>query len=361
MSKIGILTLPFGPNYGMNLQVYALQTRLEQLGHEVCVINRKWNRIGANSGIMASIKRLFYYSIICRKIYKFYRTRVKLTQPFYTSESVDEFCRDNAIEYIIIGSDQVWRIENIRGANLDFFGGFSKGTGAKYKILSYAASFGNNKWAGTEEETESIKKLLNQFVAVAVRETTGVSLCKEKFGIEAITTLDPTLLLNSMDYPLKDNTPNESTDSVVSYILDSTEHKQTFINKVSKCLGIDCHYELYPQDRTQYSIYNISVEDWLGYINNASFIVTDSFHGMVFSILFNKQFVVLGNKERGLERFTSLLESLGLSERLVIDIDEFDTHILNKKIDYTQVNKKLEELKQTSLNYLTNNIEVKKV
>ena len=356
MSKIGILTLPFGPNYGMNLQVYALQTVLKNLGHEVIVINRKWNRVKTNSGLIVSIKRFVYYKIVCRKIFSFYKRNIHLSKPCFTSEDIAKLCNEEKIDYVIVGSDQVWRIENTRGANLDFFGGFMNEISYKTRIISYAASFGTGEWKGTEIETNEVSKLLKSFTAVSVREEAGAELCKKLFGIKAVITLDPTLLLKSQDYKANEYIEPENKKMIVSYILDNSASKLSLIQRIGKVLGIDNYKELYPQNRSNYTIYKYKVEEWLNYIRNASFVVTDSFHGMVFSLLFNKQFVVIGNKKRGLERFTSILGSLGISDRLVLTIDDFDIDIIHKDIDYLRVNNLIEALRQKSLSYLKSNI-----
>ena len=359
MSKIGILTLPFGPNYGMNLQVYALQTSLQNLGHEVLVINRKWNRINSNSGLIAAIKRYFYYKIICRKIFSFYRRNIHVSTPCYTSEEIALLCKAESLDYVVVGSDQVWRIENTRGANLDFFGGFMK-YNSTVKLLSYAASFGNDSWAGTDEETKSISVLLKNFEGISVREDSGMSLCKKQFGVDVVKTLDPTFLLDKKDYPLNNNARNRNQNNIVSYILDYNEAKRNIIQSIGNQKGVDSYYALYPEDRTKYSIYKYSVEDWLSYINNATFVVTDSFHGMVFSILFEKDFLVIGNEKRGMERFTSLLNSLSLENRLIINLNEFDISIANNAIDYDEVYVKLGKLRNESVAFLTQYLREKK-
>lgn len=355
MAKIGILTLPFGPNYGMNLQVYALQIVLRKMGHEVIVINRKWNRGKYNSGIVASFKRFVYYKVICRKIHSFYKNNIHLSKPCFNSCDIAQLCSEERIDFVIIGSDQVWRIENTRGANLDFFGGFLNELKIDTKLLSYAASFGKGVWKGTKEETDNVSKFLKSFTAVSVREDSGVELCKTMFGIDAFKTLDPTLLLTSDDYQVDGSFTDLNQSNLVSYILDNTEAKSSLVMKIGSSLGFNKNIVLYPQNRSNYTIFNYTVEEWLNYIKNASFVVTDSFHGMVFSLIFNRQFIVIGNEKRGMERFTSLLENLGLLERLVLNINEFNMDIINKEIDYNRVNKVLEGLRKESLSYLISN------
>ena len=97
-----------------------------------------------------------------------------------------------------------------------------------------------------------------------------------------------------------------------------------------------------------------SVETWLSLIKNSYYVITDSFHGMVFSIIFERNFIVIVNKKRGVARFTSLLEKLGLEDRIVTNTE--DVEIISKcPIDYSAVNKKINILKQNSLFFLYNN------
>ena len=293
MKKIGILTLPFGPNYGMNLQLYALQEILRQMDCNVVVINRKWNRIRRNSGVIAAIKRYFYYKFVCNRIFRFYQNNINLSRPCYTSEEIANVCKDYDLDVVVIGSDQVWRIENTRGANLDFFGGFSDYL-KNVKLFSYAASFGNDKWKGTTDETKAISVLLKKFGAISVREETAILMCSELFDVDSVCTLDPTLLLPAIDYPIAPKY-GFTNSIIVSYILDKSETKRKIVDNIRKHKHIEKHFELYPPNRKSYTRYKYSVEEWLYYISNASFIVTDSYHGMLFSIIFKRQFLVLGN------------------------------------------------------------------
>lgn len=354
MGKIGILTLPFGPNYGMNLQVYALQTVLEKMGFEVTVINRKWNRIKQNSTILASIQRFFYYNILVRNIYSFYKSKIRLSVPCYTSEEIASVCKENNIDTIVIGSDQVWRIEHTRGANLDFFGGFISNE-SKIRVLSYAASFGNNNWRGTAEETKKISRLLSNFAAVSVRETSGLKMCKDLFGIEAVCSIDPTLLLSRSDYAEIMGEWNHKSGGIVTYILDKNSVIRDFIFNVSSQKNVPNIVDLYPKKKSRYRTYPYNIAEWLNYIMHADYVITDSFHGMVFSIIFKKQFYVIANRKRGVERFLSLLSELDMSDRLLYE-ERLTQSIELEEIDYGNVFRNLDRLKCLGLDYLQNNI-----
>lgn len=341
--KVGILTLPYEPNYGWAVQLWALYHIIEKLGHEPVVINRRWNN--TEKSPIISFKRFLYYNVICRRFSKFLNIEIhNKTSIIRCSESM-KIISEN-FDAIIVGSDQVWRIENTRGVDLNFFCDFV--SNPKIRKISYAASFGKDTWQGNLEETQNVAKLLHGFYSISVRESSGVQLCRDLFGVNAINVLDPTLLLNSEDYNLLLSNPKEK-NQITSYILDSTEEKIRTINLISE------HYKaslvsLFPKHQITYykSVYN-----WLENIRDARCVIVDSFHGMVFSIIFHKNFVVLANNKRGLTRFVSLLSQLGIEDRLTFDFSYKNViSILSRKIDYSSVDIKLSNLQNLSLDFI---------
>lgn len=346
--KIGIITLPFEPNYGWALQAWALYNVIKDLGHDPVIINRRWN--SSVHGIIYKVKRFIYNKILCNRFLKFITKEI----PNWTKEirnTEDATLVTKSFEAIIAGSDQIWRIENTRGADYDMFLGFVKNE--KQKRISYAASFGTDVWNGDEADTITVKNLLKQFDSVSVRENTGVSLCYSMFGITATHVLDPTLLFTKQDYNLLLKCP-KSTNNLVSYILDYSIGKSCLLSSIASTYNLNA-ISLYPRGKIYF--YK-SVYYWLETIRDAKFVIVDSFHGMVFSIIFHKQFIVWGNSKRGLTRFTSLLSSLGLLDRM---IESNDSNIIYQKlcerINYNQVDEKLNELRFSSIDFLKNALE----
>ena len=180
-------------------------------------------------------------------------------------------------------------------------------------------------------------------------------MCSELFDVDSVCTLDPTLLLPAIDYPIAPKY-GFTNSIIVSYILDKSETKRKIVDNIRKHKHIEKHFELYPPNRKSYTRYKYSVEEWLYYISNASFIVTDSYHGMLFSIIFKRQFLVLGNERRGMERFISLLDKIGLLNRLIPSVDSFNLLVTDTKIDYNRVEPILENLRSNSLKYIKQNI-----
>lgn len=343
--KIGIITLPFEPNYGWILQLWALNKFLSMHGYNVEIIDRRWNE--KKTHIAKSFIRWIYYNICCHDFNKFFKVEVCKSSIFRTSSALSEYISNNNFDAIILGSDQIWRIENVRNADLDFFGEFAQNIAAE--LIAYSASFGTDVWKGTKEETLKISKLLHRFSSISVRENTGVKMCKELFQIDAKLTLDPTLLLIQSDY-CELTKSNKGKDKIVTYILDSNYKKDNFIQKICEHFHSK-RFELYVKGKSKFHLYK-TIMAWISSIKNAKFVVVDSFHGMVFSIIFHKQFIVICNKNRGETRFTSLLSLLHIEDRLVSEDFLFNPQVICSNIDYNNIENRLEELRLLSSEYL---------
>ena len=257
---------------------------------------------------------------------------------------------------IVVGSDQVWRatMSDIP----TYFLSFTKAM--NMKRIAYAASFGTddlNEYSKMDMKiaSESIKL----FNAVSVREKSGVHLCRDYFKMDAVHVLDPTMLLSKDDYLklIESEDSPCSTNMLLTYVLDRVQEKSEIINKIGNALHLT-PYENGPAKYFSNIIENNvpecvfpSVSRWLAGFRDAQFVVTDSFHGTVFSIIFNKPFVAILNSERGASRFISLLSILGLENRLISTGDEVSEEHL-RPIDYTEVNKILNEWKLKSINYI---------
>lgn len=383
--KIAILTLPLIDNYGGILQCYALQTVLEGTGHQVTVLDRRWP--GSGNGLILRrlgslakcLLRKFvfgqkdivlmspwaedYHIHKCseaeergvKEIRRFVRENIHLTKPLRSSKELAKWVERYGYDCIVVGSDQVWR--EIYSPDIeDFFLGFLPEGDNRLKI-TYAASFGTADSPISEAHLANCVRLAKRFDALSVRERSGVEILKETFGLEARLVLDPTLLLSAEQY--KFPVENERTGGVVSYILDETDDKDSIISQVAKSLSIkETKVRISTRSADADTLLKPSVEEWLASFASADFVVTDSFHGCVFSIINQKPFIAIANKDRGLERFTSLLGSFGLQERLVFNIEEFERKksLLLRPIDYEPVDTKRRTLIQDSLEYLTDSL-----
>ena len=186
--------------------------------------------------------------------------------------------------------------------------------------------------------------------AVSVREPSGIDLCREHLGVEAQCVLDPTMLVDAQDYEsLIDSSENEDQGYLAVYCLDITSAKKAFFEKLAQDRGLEARYF------SAGWFAEITVKEWLSMLRYATMVVSDSFHGTVFSILFGKEFYTLGNPKRGNTRIMGLLEPLGLEGRLVSDtepVEPADSHI-----DWDEVYARLAEKRQESLEFLARSLQ----
>lgn len=367
--KIGILSLVLHTNYGGILQSYALQTVLERLGHEVYVFNREQQY---DKTRWKYIPKRFVKRIIGRDVVIFQEARYKKEAPMicqhiwnfrkkyiheYIIKSFDDIKKMN-LDAIIVGSDQVWRpcyfksqwnvaIEN---AFLSFTRDWN------IKRVAYAASFGVNDWEFSDQETQLVAEAVKLFSAISVREDSGIKLLKEKLNLDSIQVLDPTLLLSRDDYVklIEKADIGKSSGNLLTYILNPSSKKTTFINEVAKAKGLipfSVNNSNVKQTAPVEQRIMPPIEKWLQGFNDAKLVITDSFHACVFSIIFNKPFIVLGNHERGNARFESLLNMFDLKDRLANIGDDISSL---GEIDYSVVDKIYDTLKEESESFLFN-------
>ena len=372
--KIGVLTLQLHNNFGGILQAYALQKVLKDFGHNVVLIDKsRYVSLGPwykkyPIYIKRSINKFIFGKNIIVKAdieqNRFLKTIAKYTEPFiekyirrvYTKDFSN--IRGKDFDALIVGSDQIWRpkyfFSKIENAYLDFAREW------KIKRIAYAASFGTEEWEYTEEQTNNCATLLKKFNAVSVRESSAVQLCSDNFGVKAEHVLDPTMLLSKEDYIklFNDYNATQSDGNLFCYILDEGEEKKSIIDCVAKEKGMNPFYV-----NSRYDDHNAPlkeriqqpVEKWLRAFYDAEFVITDSFHACVFSIIFNKPFIVYGNKERGLARFKSLLSIFGLEERIVSTKEE-SIKAISEPIDWERVNEVHRLWKEKSMSFLNNNL-----
>ena len=389
--KIGILTLPLSSNYGGILQCYALQTVLERMGHEVVVLDRTFaapsaglviRRCGSvlkclvrryilgqkNIAILSPWSQTYLIDksrlTDCSVLLKFVRKHINITRPLRSSEALLKRVKRQKLDCLIVGSDQVWR-ECYSPFLTDCFAGFFPQDDKMLKI-TYGASFGTSENPISEQMLETCKRLSSRFDAISVREKSAVGLVEQYFGKHAELVLDPTLLLGAEDYVIersKSACPvTVEQDTLVSYVLDTDGQKAKIANDVACELGLkESFMGLSPKKSDGSPDKMIPVQSWLDNFRNASFVVTDSFHGCVFSIINRKPFIAIVNHSRGADRFVSMLSQLGLEGRMVNDYEEFSARRseLIAPIDYSNVYARLQTLKAHSLGYLSGMLERK--
>lgn len=349
--EIGILTIN-SRNIGNKLQNLALQEELINLGFDpkTLKVNKttlKYLTIRFLKFCKAALRIILkhrYHKDMFKSSFKEINKKIIKTN-LCPGKKRDLVKINNEFDYIVVGSDQVWNpnFNDIKTMTLSFLNPF--------KRVSYAASFG----------VTDIKKLpieefssLKDFKAISVREKSGINLVEELSGKEATLVLDPTLLVDCSYWTNIAVKPSKLTDNdyVFIYFLGSVpkeaceliEKIKNIHNRKIEVININDEYSLRSM--------RYSPENFLYLTNNASIVLTDSFHGTVFSVLFGKPFVVF--KRKGVDemftRIETLLSTFQLSERIYENLNMQNLF----KIDYTNANKILEEEREKSRNFLIN-------
>lgn len=365
--KIAILTLCLHNNYGGILQAYALNRYLRQLGFDASTFNLKikpkqvsWLRC-----ILVFFWRLIKFAmgkkgILFFNVNKQYRLmntagaeqarfiheHIPTTDISLPILNVNEQLKN--FDTFIVGSDQVWRPAFTKSFQKHFFFNFVDSNKTK---LSYAASFGVDEFC--YDDTQTVQQLLAGFKAVSVREHSGIDICNKLGYLNAECHIDPTMLLTKEQYLelLQLSESIKQTNSIATYILDETEltgHVVQFVSKQGnfrpQAIG-KLHRSSYP-----------SIESWIQGIASSSFVVTDSFHGTVFAIIFNKPFISITNKGRGESRFRTLLQRFSLEHRLITKLSDLDKLDLFD-IDFSVINAIIDRERARAKDYFTTNID----
>ena len=316
--NIGILTHPQETNYGGILQCYALSTFLTKMGHDTIVIRREPNKqFFLWEWIRALLRRLHfprYYkpNVIDRgvQIRPFVERYINRTVPIRSNSDMRKVCTKYGLKAVLVGSDQVWRTSYAMRFGYNYFLDFVPKDVIR---ASYAASFGLSEWNYTKDQTNTIKKLLSRFKGISVREEDAITLIKDNTGLDAIQLVDPTMLLTQEDYNKITSPRLLSEQYVFVYWLGEKEKVLNDVEEYRK-KGYKI-IEVYLRDEKE----QISVEDWLSYIKYADLVLTDSFHGCVFSLLFNTPFRVYQNLSGGMGRIASLFKQFDIKDDFSLD------------------------------------------
>lgn len=365
--KIGILTLPLETNYGGILQAFALQKVLRDQGHYVITIDRHGRREYPSPLIHVAgyAKRLLFHFLLHKDVsirwdpfesYEQYKIRSRKTQSFIDRnilltryvypEQLVEIDREYGFDAYVVGSDQVWWSHYCPNSFLDFV------TRPDVIKVVYAASCSKHPFFNNVRLLNKCSRLAKGFAGISVREDYLVKRCSNKMQIDAQWVLDPTMLLSPSDYLSVTGCETDNEHVLFSYILDETVNKRRMVNTISKSLSIPYVNGNFSCDSTDGPEYP-SVEDWIKNINRSDFVITDSFHGTVFAILFNKPFISLVNASRGKKRFESLLRCFHLENRLISETDYNKIEeLVNLPIDFNSVNSILIKKREKSMRFL---------
>jgi hypothetical protein len=348
--KIGILTYQRAHNYGALLQAYALRTYLKKFSFDVEYIDY-WPKYHSDAYRIFSVENLRNHSflgqikfillfilslprVLNRKkgFNNFIRYKLELERaPRYlvSKDILEDF------DIVIYGSDQIWRYQNLplfKGFDYSYFGEYP--INVKKKI-AYAASMGEINIIDSEQSL--IIKNISQFNSISVRENNLKSYL-ENIGIKSTLVLDPVFLLSKIEWLSLEckKAHNKKNRYILFYHLMYSREAIEFVNKLSESTGlkvIEIQGEVKPLLIGNRFLQTLPPEEFITLVNNAEYVVSTSFHGVAFSLIFQKQFYALGMKGN-LDRVLSLLNLLNLSNRYITDNVSFS---LKERIDYTVV------------------------
>ncbi|MDR1825968.1 MAG: polysaccharide pyruvyl transferase family protein [Bifidobacteriaceae bacterium] len=374
--RVLIRTQPVGHNYGAVLQAYALQQVIHGLGRAVDIDTSQPPTLAGRVGrpYLAFKRRVWRRPLLMREVQDlidaalldFVDRRLQTVRLYGFTGRPDRSVVRRYTDFVT-GSDQVWRplYSDVPSYLFDFLPATIPG-----RRLSYAASFGTDDAAEyTDDLIARTGPLAARLDGVSVREASGVDLVKRLWDrADAQAHVDPTLLLPRERYDALAGQAPSGTDGpepggVVSYLLDVSAQKAAVAQAAADHLGVAVASLLRPAP-AGVSAYlaapetyrKLPVETWLAGIRDARLVVTDSFHGTVFSIIFGVPFVVIPNSERGRSRFDSLLRLFGLADRMVPDAasgpEEGLAGLVDAPIDWAAVAVRLAEEQARALAYL---------
>ena len=360
---VHILTHPIGANYGGIMQAYALQHVLRTLGYSPVTMDipfiyprplwRRFLSFGYHT-----LTRMLYHTpwrtrILQQHTDRFVQQHIVRTPRLGSEAELVKYYREHPAEAYVVGSDQVWRQQFVPMLS-DFFFDFIPEADPVRRI-AYAASFGVDPIDISPECIPRYAELLQRFVAISVREQSAEIVLREQFGCESQWVLDPTMLLTRAEYIEIFDLHTQPESRLFAYILDHSMEKLEIVQETAELHHANYrvfspwHYWAEWGARLEDCILP-PVEEWLEGILNAESVVTDSFHGVVFSLIFGKPFVGIVNKRRGCSRFDTLIESFGLES-----IEHGDLQLVMPPKEYPDdLEKVLGDYKSQSIAFLEN-------
>lgn len=351
---IGVVGLWAGRNYGSMITYYALHQELVRMGLRVLMIRQPVLKNRNKSTMLPPAK--------------FFRDFYEISTLYYYEEmgELNKIC-----DAFIVGSDQLWNYFLSKTYGQYYFLDF---VDDDKKKIAYGTSFGKMKYAGDEEYRLKSAANLQRFDAVSVRENFAVGMCERIYGVEAVQVADPVFFCTAQEYAQIEKPRNEcmNEDYILAYILDPSKEKTDALRHVSERLNkkvkviLNEFPELFECNREKMQLQegdpieileNIEVRHWLYCIHHSQYVVTDSFHGTCFAIIFRKNFTSIINMGRGGKRFESLLRKLRLRSRLTPNAASVIGHpMIDKPIDYDKVFQCIQKETERSRKWLKNAI-----
>lgn len=386
MKKVGIVSCYFKDNYGSMLQAYATKKILDNnnIPNETISIGK--NKDFKKGKLKYYITQIFNFSFIKTKFgmikfkmdkilnkelkhnvairtrkYKEFRKEFNMSESVTTYKELTDLCQKNYSD-VIVGSDQLWLPVNVVA---DYY--TLNWVPEDINKISYATSFGVSKIP--EKYNEKYKKFLQRINHLSVREDTGINLVKEIANKDAELVCDPTILLTRKEWE-EIATPGRIVKDkyILCYFLGKNIEHRKFAERLKKETGYKIvslnhadEYVKYSDVYADVTPYDIGPKEWINLIKNAEYVCTDSFHGTVFSLIFNKMFFDFRrysakNKNSTNSRIDSLLKIAGVNDERILAGTEDIKMVLKYEIDFKTVNINLGNFRKMSKKWLLNSI-----
>ena len=380
--KVAIVSCYFYPNYGSQLQSFATQKILDQMGIEnetICIdgitdqLDRSKKKYYASkvfnfdvikdkSGYIINRLRCKMdkelgknFAIRKKKRNEFANSMFRLTKTCNSFEELSKMCEDYSD--VLLGSDQLWLPSNIEAGyyTLEF-------VPDNINKIAYAPSFGVSKLPPKQEERA--KHFLPRIDHIAVREKSGQKLIKDLTGRDVPCVCDPTLLFDGAEWSKEATDIKRDEDYIFCYFLGSNPLHRDFANRLAKktgCKIVTLKYcDIFVKNDKNFgdeAPFDIGPKEFLGLIKNAKYVCTDSFHGSVFSVQFHKQFFAFRRfAQKSVQstnsRLDSLFNSCGIENRILSGEENIDD-VLKEQIDYSEVDQRLADYRKFSKQYLS--------
>lgn len=356
--KVGILTFPNSTSYGAALQMYALYCTVNRLGHRAEIINyySKYMKAEKHCQPKGSSDLKYFLRRSARRVlhareYAAFAAFEKETMNMYPQKFFTDKEKLPSVgtryDAVICGSDQVWN-PDITGGDLSYFLDFC---GDSTKRISYAPSFGVETLP--KDFASHVGEELQQFSAISVREVQGQALVADLIGKDVPVVIDPTMLLDAAQWQqLEDESFCVEEDYVLYFTVKSSprlfEKCRSFAQQHGlKMIVIGGNCMRKEKDPIVRHAVDISPAVWLWLVRHARYVVTNSFHGTAFSIIFERDFYLeLSAKTNS--RLTNIVKMLGLEERIL----PFEQEIVASSANYDAARENLPCLRADALQYL---------
>ena len=347
--RIGVVTYHNELSQGATFQAYATYRALKEMGCDVEVIDLEHKNKSPRPRWQVLLLNLY----LSLSYFRQWRFRCKFYPPFSRHyKDLDELRKNPpAIDAACVGSDQTWNLKIATKENMPaFFLDFGPENMPRF---SYASSFGYSKWQIEDQyETKRIFEILKKYVGLSIREVSGQKILKDTFNLDATIVCDPTLL--HAEYNEFTNGLKQRNEVVCYSLAVSSKPRQKALKDISAFWGAPMRWMGKPffVKGAKYT-YFPDVYRWFRVIASSKFVLTDSFHGVVASIICKKPFIVLYDENGLSSRIVDLLNTIGLHDRIFFSYEEFaKSDSWKKPIDYEAVGKRLSVYREQSWQYL---------